>query len=183
MNNYDFSTLNDKEFEEISKDLLNSKFNFGLQSFRSGRDKGIDLRFSTLKNDNSIVVQVKHYLKSGYSKLKSKIENDELTKIPKLNCDRYILVTSLDLSVGQKDNLKSILAPFVKSTNDIIGQNELNDYLSEFKEIEKKYYKLWLSSTTVLETILNNAVESRTRYFLNQLEQKMRYYVITNKID
>lgn len=183
MNNYDFSTLNDKEFEEISKDLLNSKFKLELQSFRNGRDKGIDLRFSSLKNDNSIIVQVKHYLKSGYSLLKSTIKNDELKKIPNLKCERYILVTSLDLSVGQKDELKKILTPFVKSTNDIIGQNDLNDYISEFKEIEKKYYKLWLSSTTILQTILNNAIESRTKYFLSQLDQKIKYYVVTNKID
>lgn len=183
MSNYDFSTLNDKEFEEISKDLLNSKFGFELQSFRNGRDKGIDLRFSSLKNDNSIIVQVKHYLKSGYSLLKSTIKNDELKKIPNLKCERYILVTSIDLSVGQKDELKKILTPHVKSTNDIIGQNELNDYLNQFKEIEKKYYKLWLSSTNVLQTILNNAIESRTKYFLSQLDQKIKYYVVTNKID
>ncbi|WP_394421209.1 restriction endonuclease [Tenacibaculum mesophilum] len=59
MNNYDFSTLNDKEFEEISKDLLNTKFNLKLQSFRIGKDKGVDLRYSTEKNNNSLVVQAK----------------------------------------------------------------------------------------------------------------------------
>ncbi len=182
MSNYNFSTLNDKEFEDISKDLLNSKFSLELQSFRRGRDKGIDLRFSTSKKNNSIVVQVKHYLNSGYSQLKFKIINSELPKIGKLKCDRYILVTSIDLSVGQKDELKNILSPYVKSSNDIIGQNELNDYLSEFKEIEKKYYKLWLSSTTVIQTILNNAIESRTKYFLSQLENKIKYYVVTEKI-
>ncbi|WP_420573896.1 restriction endonuclease [Kordia sp.] len=183
MNNYDFSTLNDKEFEEISKDLLNAKFNLKLQSFRIGKDKGVDLRFSTEKNNNSLVVQAKHYSKSTYSNLKSVIKNKELEKVENLKPDRYILVTSIDLSAIQKDELKSLLNPYVKTSNDIIGQQDLNDYLFEFPLIEKKYYKLWLSSTTIITEILNNAIESRTRYFLKRLKDKVKYYVVTNKLD
>jgi len=97
MNNYDFSTLNDKEFEQISKDLLNAKFNLNLQSFKSGKDKGIDLRYSTKKNNNSIIVQAKHYSNSKYSDLKYVIKHKELDKVKKLKPKRYILVTSLDL--------------------------------------------------------------------------------------
>lgn len=183
MNNYTFSTLNDKEFEEISKDLLNAKYNLGLQSFRSGRDSGIDIRYSSSINNNSIVVQVKHFLKSGYSLLKTRLANDEYDKIVKLNPDRYILVTSIDLTANQKDELKEVLAPFVKTSNDIIAQNDLNDYLKDFDHIEKQYHKLWLSSVSILQTVLQNAIEGRTKYFLNQLEQKIKYYVITHKID
>lgn len=144
MSNYTFSTLNDKEFEEISKDLLNAKFDLGLQSFRTGRDKGIDLRFSTPKNNNSIVVQVKHYINSGYPLLKSKIKNDELEKVIRLNPDRYILVTSIDLTANQKDELKDLLTPFVLDSNDVIGQKGLNDFLKVNETIEKQYYKLCL---------------------------------------
>lgn len=183
MNNYDFSTLNDKEFEQISKDLLNKKFNLKLQSFKVGKDKGIDLRYSTEKNNNSIVVQAKHYSKSTYSNLKSVIKNKEFEKVENLKPDRYILVTSMDLSATQKDELKSLLNPYVKTSNDIIGQQELNDYLSEFQNIEKKYYKLWLSSTAIITEILNNAIESRTRYFLKRLKDKIKYYVVTDKLD
>ncbi|GAA4762878.1 MULTISPECIES: restriction endonuclease [Flavobacterium] len=183
MNNYDFSTLNDKEFEQISKDLLNAKFDLQLQSFKSGKDKGVDLRFSTKQNNNSIVVQAKHYSKSKYSDLKSIIKNKELNNVKNLNPDRYILVTSLNLSAIQKDELKIILDPYIKTSNDIIGQEELNEYLSEFSHIEKKYYKLWLSSTNIISEILNNAVESRTKYFLNRLTDKIKYYVVTEKLD
>ncbi len=183
MNNYNFSTLNDKEFEQISKDLLNKNLNLSLQSFKSGKDKGIDLRFSTNDNNNSIVVQAKHYLKSGFSNLKSKLKNSELPKVQKLNPDRYILVTSVDLSPQEKDALKIILKPFIKNSNDVIGQSDLNDFLSRSKEIEKKYYKLWLSSTNIISNILNNAVEARTKYFLQQIQKKIKYYVITEKFD
>lgn len=183
MNNYDFSTLNDKEFEEISKDLLNAKFDFKLQSFRKGKDKGIDLRYSTKRNSNSLVVQAKHYSNSKYSDLKSVVKRKEVKNVKELNPDRYILVTSLSLSAVQKDELKLLLNPFVKTSNDVIGQEDLNDYISEFEYIEKKYYKLWLSSTNIISFILNNAVESRTRYFLKRLKEKIKYYVITEKLE
>lgn len=121
MANYDFSTLNDKDLEELALDLLNAQLKLDLQSFKIGIDGGVDLRYSTPINDNSIVVQVKHYLKSGYSKLKSDLKNKELKKVKILNPDRYIIVTSVELSKIQKDDLKTIFSPFIKTSNDIIG--------------------------------------------------------------
>ena len=73
INGKDTKTLNDKEFEELVKDLLQIELGVRLQSFKSGKDGGIDLRYSTSK-DNAIIVQVKHYLKSGYSQLKSSLK-------------------------------------------------------------------------------------------------------------
>jgi hypothetical protein len=64
MNNYDFSTLHDKEFEELVRDLLNEEFNMDLQSFKSGKDKGIDLRYASKKNQNEVIVQVKTLFKN-----------------------------------------------------------------------------------------------------------------------
>lgn len=183
MSNYNFSTLNDKEFEQIAKDLLNAKYNLELQDFKVGKDKGTDLRFSTLKNKNSIVVQAKHYIGSGFAQLKSTLLNRELKKVKDLLPDRYIVVTSLPLSAIQKDELKLILSPFVVTSNDIIGQEDLNGYLAEFKEIEKRYFKLWFSSINVFNAILNNAIEGRTRYLLERIREKIPFYVVTKKLD
>ncbi len=41
------------------------------QSFKSGPDKGIDLRYASNSDENEIIVQVKHFLDSGLTKLKS----------------------------------------------------------------------------------------------------------------
>jgi hypothetical protein len=65
MNNYNFGVLNDKEFENLCKDLLEVECNVSLQIFRSGRDKGIDIRYSN-SIENKIVVQVKHYWNSNF---------------------------------------------------------------------------------------------------------------------
>ena len=183
MSNYNFSTLNDKEFEQITKDLLNAKFNLELQDFKVGKDKGTDLRFSTSKNNNSIVVQVKHYIGSAFAQLKHTLSSKELPKIQNLKPDRYIVVTSLSLSASQKDEIKTILSPFVLTSNDVIGQEDLNSYLSDFKEIEKNYFKLWFSSINVFNAIINNAVEGRTKYLLEQIKNKIPFYVVTKKLD
>lgn len=181
--NYNFTTLNDREFEQIAKDLLNAKFNLQLQDFKVGKDKGIDLRFSTRINNNSIIVQAKHYIGSEFAQLKHKLLKIEFDKIQKLKPDRYIIVTSLPLSASQKDELKAGLAPFVLTSNDIIGQEDLNSYLGEFKEVEKRYFKLWFSSINVFNTVLNNAVEGRTRYLMEKINSKIPFYVVTNKLD
>ncbi|WP_338764689.1 restriction endonuclease [Bernardetia sp. ABR2-2B] len=183
MNDYDFSTLNDKEFESLVKDLLNAEFELELQDFKKGRDKGIDLRYSTPENDNSLVVQVKHYVKSKYANLKHGMINTELPKVKKLKPNRYIVVTSLELAAYQKDELKKALHPFVSTSQDIIARNELNDYLSKNEEIEKKYFKLWFSSINVFNSILNNAVEGRTRYLIEKIKRKLPLYVPTKKTD
>ena len=183
MNNYDFSTLNDKEFELIARDLLNAKYNLQLQSFKVGKDQGRDLRFSTPKNNNSIVVQVKHYIGSGFSQLKHSLLKIELDKVKKIQPDRYIIVTSLPLSAMQQDEVKDIMSPFILTSHDVIGQEELNRYLAEFKEIEKRYFKLWFSSVNVLNTIMNNAIEGRTKYFLQKIKNNIPFYVVTKKLD
>ena len=64
MANYDFSTLNDRDLEELTRDLLSKKLNVNFQSFKPGPDKGIDLRYSTLNDENEIIV----FNIGGYSK-------------------------------------------------------------------------------------------------------------------
>lgn len=183
MTNYTFSTLNDKEFEVICRDLLNAKYNLGLQNFRISKDKGVDLRFSTPKNNNAIVVQAKHYIGSKFSNLKFTLKNTELKNLKNLNPERYIIVTSLALSAAQKDELKEILKPYIQTANDIFGQEDLNSILSNYPEIEKKYFKLWFSSITVFNTVLHNAIEGRTKYLLESIKKKISYFVITKKLD
>lgn len=113
MSNYTFSTINDKEFEQLARDLLSSKLKLSLQNFKSGQDGGIDLRYSSVENTNSIVVQAKHFIGSGYAKLKSELKSKELKKVKELAPDRYILVTSVPLSPQYKDELREIFSPYI----------------------------------------------------------------------
>lgn len=183
MKDYDFSTLNDKEFEILCLDLLNNKYDLNLQAFKVGKDKGIDLRYSSKSNNNEIVVQAKQYSGSKFAQLKHSLLKKEIVKVGKLKPERYIIVTSLPLSASEKDELKQGLNPFVKTSNDILGKDDLNTLLREFPHIEKSHFKLWFSSVTILETILNNAIESRTQYHLKKIKNKIPFYVVTKKLD
>ena len=179
MNNYDFKTLNDKEFEILIRDLLSAEMNIEFQSFKSGKDKGIDLRYSTTI-DNKIIVQVKHYANSSFSQLKYTLKNSELPKIKKLKPERYIVATSLELKPSESEEIKEILSPFVKSINDIFWNQRINALLSKFNEIEKKHFKLWFSSSSILMRLLNNSSYLKATYLKTELENKISHYVKSN---
>lgn len=183
MNTYTFSTINDKDFEVLVLDLLNFEYDLGLQDFKVGKDGGVDLRYSTLKNDNSIIVQAKHYLKTDYKKLIYNLKKEELDKVKKLNPDRYIVATSLELSKDNKDEIKSIFSPYILTANDVYGRNDLNRLLRKHKEVEKKHFKLWFSSTEIISNILNNAIEGRTKSYLERIKYKVPLYVLTANFD
>lgn len=180
---YDFSTLNDKDLEELALDLLNTELNLGLQSFKVGKDGGVDLRYSSPENNNEIIVQVKHYLKTGESKLIKNFKETELPKVKNLKPQRYIIVTSIGLSAVQKDDLKKTFEPYIQTSNDIFGKENLNALIRKHKEVEKKHFKLWFSSSEVLTNILKNAIEGRSKSYLDQISKKIQLYVLTDNFD
>ncbi|PQV47406.1 restriction endonuclease [Jejuia pallidilutea] len=179
MSNYNFKTLNDKEFENLTRDLLSAEMEIEFQSFKSGRDKGIDLRYSTTR-DNKIVVQIKHYANSTFAQLKHTLSNTELPKIKKLKPERYIVATSLELSPQETEEIKEILSPFVLSLNDIYWNQRINALLSKFQDIERNHFKLWFSSSSILTNILNNSSYLKSAYLETELENKISHYVKTD---
>lgn len=174
---YDFSQLNDKEFEVLSVDLLSIVFRKRIERFKPGKDAGVDGRFFADTN-KEIILQSKHYLKSGYKKLISSIEK-EIIKIRKLKPDKYIFVTSLRLSRNNKKEIKKICCPFIKRDDDVFGQEDLNDLISGNPKIEEKHFKLWISSTTVFNRILNNAIKGRSEFEIEQIKKRAFKYVQT----
>jgi adenylate kinase family enzyme len=184
MIDYDFSTLNDKEFENLFIDLISKDKNKRFERFKAGKDGGIDGRF--YQDDGSQeIVQCKHYLKTGFSGLITSLnkKNDkginEIDKVKNLNPSKYIFVTSLSLSAENKKTIKELFNPYIKNDNDIYGQEDLNQILGNYPDIEKRHYKLWLSSTVVLERLLNNAIESRSESLLEDIKEKSKYYAVT----
>jgi adenylate kinase family enzyme len=178
MSDYDFSSLNDKEFEELSADLLSCHLGTRIERFKAGRDGGVDGRFFSSEG-NEVIIQCKHWLKSGLTALIRSIESTEAKKVKRLNPKRYIFVTSLELSRANKIKIKNLLSPFVLSESDVFGNEDLNDILSKNIEVERKHYKLWISSTNVLTTILNYAIIGRSRHRLEEIVEETNRYVVT----
>lgn len=102
--NYDFTTLSPEDFELLARDLLAAELGVHVESFRSGRDRGIDLRYAKIWNGGpgATVVQCKYYVRSGFSALSSTLRRTELPKIQKLRPTHYRLITSVPLSPSNK---------------------------------------------------------------------------------
>ena len=173
MLDYDFRLLQPSEFECFSRDLLQARENILIESFADGRDKGIDLRFAYSK-DKICIVQCKRY--KDWKELKGKLKG-EVEKVKRLSPQRYILTTSVDLTVNQKDEVIAMFSPYILNSSDVLGKKDLNNLLGRNPEIEKNYHKLWLASTNVLNTIVNRATLNWSSFELEKIEKDIRLYV------
>lgn len=168
---YDFSTLSPYEFEELTRDLLQAEWNIRLESFGQGSDGGIDLRYA--EGDN-LIVQCKRY--RDFEGL-FQILKGELTKVKKLQPSRYIIATSASLSPNQKGKIQELFYSYIHSAGDIFGRDDLNNLLRKHERIERNNFKLWLSSTSVLQTIINRQVVNQTRFAIDEIQDKVKIYV------
>ncbi|KZN12588.1 restriction endonuclease [Marinomonas sp. TW1] len=175
---YDFSQLTGNEFESLCNDLISKREDIFIERFKDGKDGGIDGRFHEA-DKSTVIIQSKHYLKSGFKPLVNKLKNDELKKLKKLNPSRYIVSTSVPLNPPQKDEIKRELEPYIKSTKDILGATELNSLLLQYPEIEENTYKLWINSTQVLKTIFNSKQNQNNQLKINNFLSKSKLYVRT----
>lgn len=180
MNEYDFSKLNDKEFEDLAIDLIAKLEGKRVERFKPGKDAGVDGRFFETPN-SEVVIQCKHWAKSGLAALLRNLKATEAAKVDKLKPSRYLFVTSLELSRQNKKAVSKIFAPHIKSEADILGKEDLNSLLSEHSEIEEKHYKLWLSSTNVLKIIVNAAIIGRSSFKIDEINDFSSKYVKTNE--
>ncbi|MHC4518460.1 MAG: restriction endonuclease [Planctomycetota bacterium] len=120
MPSYDFRSLSPIDFEGLVRDLLQEELAITLESFKPGRDLGIDFRFTTDK-DRSLVVQCKHYVESGFGALLNTLVSKELSKITAIKPSRYIVATSVPLSPVQKNAITEALSPYIRSPSDVFG--------------------------------------------------------------
>lgn len=175
MNNYDFKSLSYHEFELLVQDLLQKEWGINLESFKQGKDGGIDLRYIQ-NNKNEIIVQCKHYANSTFSKLFNDLQ-DELKKVQKINPERYVVVTSQKLSPDNKRKIQELFKGYIKEQSDILGFEALNDRLSKYPDIERKHYKLWITSENILSTIFNNKIHTQIHFKLEAIKEKIKLFV------
>ena len=176
MPDYDFKRLSHVDFEELIHDLLESDWDCRLEAFKTGRDGGVDLRHIA-HDETRTIVQCKHYPNTSVPTLISKLKNEELPKIRALAPERYVLVTSAGLTPGNKTALFEALQPFVLREDDIIGAAEIEARLRDNDDVVKTHYKLWLTSTAVMERVLHAAEHARTDIHLEKILRKLPLFV------
>lgn len=177
---YDFHTLSPVDFEDLTRDLLQAEEGIILQSFKTGRDGGVDFRCA--RDGQNLVVQCKHMRKSGYRLLLREVTK-EAEKLARLRpaATRYILSTTVELNNAEKEELAAILP--VSSTDDILGGGDINNRLGLYDRIQTAHFKLWLPSTAVLQRVLHNAAAAKSAFEFKRIRKQAPRFVMTAAYD
>ena len=176
MPNYDFRTLSPIDFEGLVRDILQEELGIILESFKTGKDLGIDFRYCT-NEKQTVIVQCKHYAESGYDALYRALASKELDKVRKLLPTRYIVATSVGLSPPQKDKIVELFAPHIKNPSDVLGKDDINNLLGKHPRIERKTLKLWLFSLPILEEVLHSRIRNLSRNEIDRIQEHAKLYV------
>lgn len=179
LSDYNFGNLSPYDFELLIRDLLGAAQNLKLRAFAPGRDGGVDLRgWQSGKLNNRVIVQCKHMMGSTYANLLSAVKKEKL-KIDKLanKPKRYILATTKPLTAANVDDLAAILQPYCISTDDILDAASIEDLVAENETVLHRHYKLWITSTPVLQKMLHAGIYNRSQAHLQSLIAKSRTFV------
>ena len=138
------------DFEDLCRDLASADTGKRFSAFGPGPDGGVDGRHA--KGHNNVILQCKHYLTSSFSDLKTALRK-EVDKLKKLTPapTRYLFFTSQSLTPNKSGELAEIASAFLKEAGDIWGKDDIEDAIRRNPDIEKSHFKLWLSSTAVLD--------------------------------
>lgn len=173
-----YENLTDHDFELLIAGLLRAETGDRYEAFARGPDKGVDLRHIPGPGAPPYVVQCKHYPRSSFSTLRSAVRK-EAQRLTDLGAQfrSYTFVTSMPLTGDRKDKLLEDLAPWVKSAEHLLGQEDVELLLDRHHAIERAHVKLWLHSGAQLHALLNSPAFARGKLLLEQVERVLPRYV------
>jgi len=173
MTDYDLHKLSPTEFEDLSRDLIQAEKGITFESFKPGKDLGIDGRF-IIDNNYQIILQCKRY--ATLTSLLASLRKE----VPKMEAQRgeliYLLATSLKLSPPDKTKIAKALSPLVELENQIYGREDLNNLIAQNIDIERRWVKLWLQNGDALNRIVNLDLVNRNRFFMRKAKHTVKTY-------
>ncbi|MGW3123816.1 nSTAND3 domain-containing NTPase [Streptomyces sp. NPDC001107] len=177
MDSLDLRKLSDLDFESLCKDMFERILGVRLEIFSSGPDGGIDLRY--VGPNQKIVIQCKHWMKSGRAKLIGHLLESELPKLDRIRPTpmRYILATSVEMTPYAKEKVLDGFRPYIQSTGDIYGISEITSFLQNNPEVVRKNMRLWLNDATILEAMISKNVIQRSLHLADDIKETLRTYV------
>ncbi len=175
---FNYSNLSDVEFENLCRDVMAVRLGRpGLRCYAEGRDRGIDIS----DESKDIVIQVKHYRKSRPDQLEAAIKS-ELSKVRALAPKEYYICCSQTLSRGKVDEIFSLFAEWMDSTDHIVTVDVIDEFLKEpaHAVILERHFKLWLDSLEVMRFIEDKRRWKDCERMLAQIEDKRKLFVATS---
>lgn len=176
---FNYDNLSDFEFEKLCCDIVSKKLGVQLRTFAKGKDGGIDATDDA--KTHNIVVQVKHYIRSGYSTLLCTLQK-EREKVKKLDPKQYYVCCAQMLTPENVSKIYDLFSDYMSDTSNVIDLNVIDDFLnmSENADVLRKHYKLWLESTKILNQIYNRNVFIDCEVWLADIEKQSNFLVETN---
>ena len=174
MAHYDFSQLSPHDFELMCRDLLQAEWGLVLESFKAGKDGGVDFRYA--RAGKSVVVQCKRFVQTGFDGLLREVRKEAL-KVRQLRPQRYVLMTAAPISDNNKAQIVELIGSDFLDPADIFGRDDLNNLLTRHPRVETSNYKLWLASTNVLAKVLHNDIVCQSEFQVEKIHSEIKRYV------
>ena len=176
---FDYTMLNDHEFEILCRDIMQVKLNESLFFFPRGVDQGIDICDKEITP--STMIQAKHYAKSTYSQLLTSLKK-EIPKVKKHQPAQYFIMTTQSLTRKNKLEIRALFPKFMKDISFIWGKEDIDSFLKDTKNsnIVQQNFKLWLNASNVLSIIQNQNVLLDSEELLEEIKSKAEVFVITS---
>nr|WP_256985008.1 hypothetical protein [Streptomyces sp. 2R] len=83
----------------------------------------------------------------------------------------------MDLTLDGKDKIRHAFAPYVHTTGDLQGVDEIVAELQSRPELVWRHFRLWLSSTAVLQTVLNQEKYVRSSWLRRRISRAADTFV------
>lgn len=176
---YNFHNLSDFEFEILCKDIMEKKLGISLHTFGKGKDGGIDLTDDCI--NKNIVIQVKHYINSKFSNLKTSLQG-EIKKVEHMKPKQYYICCAKTLSPDNTIEIYNMFSKYMDSDKNIVSLNDINEFLEKSENIDvvRKNYKLWLESTNILSEVYNQSIFIDCETLLYNIEEESKAFVETD---
>uniref|UniRef100_UPI000248CBA4 ATP-binding protein n=1 Tax=Paenibacillus elgii TaxID=189691 RepID=UPI000248CBA4 len=172
------NVLEPLEFEGLVCDIVQLREGIFLETYKEGRDSGIDGLYID-SNGKKTIVQAKRY--KDFNRLCRDLERLELPKVRKLNPDRYILGVSFEFGPGEKEKIKDLSCGYISSERDILGKKDMNRLLRDpkYEWIVQAYPKLWMPNIAIFKKMLNESVH---RAVYKETAEELKEALKTSKV-
>lgn len=175
-NNY--LSLSPTDFETLAADILSALHSVHFERYGEGRDGGVDGKYVT--SDGGVwIVQAKRYRDVNALLRQMGHEQKKMQQLPQAPA-RYFLVTACSLSPANKAAIQQAMGPFILSTGDIYGAEDLDALLHQYPAIYRKHHRLWLHGVEQLTQYLQRAHYLRAEATYERIIHESKSYVAHN---
>lgn len=175
---FNFMNIDEIEFEEICKEILERKTGKSFKVFGRGADGGIDIQ----ANDNpKIIGQVKLYINTPQSNTVNKIKS-EINRIKYNEIEEYYIFIGREMSPQNIEEIYEEGKNIIKSKENIFTIKEINELLNkeEYMDIVRQHIKLWICATNILEQINNRNIFLDCEILLDNIKEDVNLFVQTD---